>query len=128
MRRLVSDGGTQTLRLRPHVTDTVKLSLLGWDDVIDRTALGFDQLKPPGLAEVSALDGRGAPIAAADAARNRARAVDLPCGRGPIIGVAGQFVQTSVATTVGALLDGEPVPRSRAGRSRSRCPRVSRNC
>jgi arabinofuranan 3-O-arabinosyltransferase len=110
VRRLTSDGGAQTVRLDPHVTDTVKLSLLSWDDVIDRTALGFDQLKPPGLAEVSALDVRGAPIAAADAARNRARAIDLPCGRGPIIGVAGQFVQTSVATTVGALLDGEPVP------------------
>jgi arabinofuranan 3-O-arabinosyltransferase len=110
VRRLSSDGGTQTLRLWPSVTDTVKLSLLSWNDVIDRTALGFDQLKPPGLAEVSALDARGVPIAAADAARNRARAIDLPCGRGPIIGVAGQFVQTSIATTVGALLDGEPVP------------------
>jgi arabinofuranan 3-O-arabinosyltransferase len=110
VRRLASDGGTQTVDLRPHVTDTVKLSLLSWDDIIDRTALGFDQLKPPGLAEVSALDARGMPIAAADAARNRARAIDLPCGRGPIIGVAGQFVQTSIATTVGAVLDGEPVP------------------
>src|SRR6185295_7108322 len=67
-------------------------------------------LKPPGLAEVSALNARGEPIASADAARNRARAVDLPCGRGPIIGVAGQFVQTSVSTTVGALLDNQPIP------------------
>jgi arabinofuranan 3-O-arabinosyltransferase len=110
VRRLSIDGGTQTVDLRPHVTDTVKLSLLSWNDIIDRTALGFDQLKPPGLAEVTALDARGTPIAAADAARNRARAIDLPCGRGPIIGVAGQFVQTSIATTVGAVLDGEPVP------------------
>ena len=109
VRRLASDGGTQTVSLRPRMTDTVKLSLLSWNDVIDRTALGFDQLKPPGLAEVSAVDARGAPIAAADAGRNRARVIDLPCGKGPIIGVAGQFVQTSVATTVGALLDGEPV-------------------
>jgi len=110
VRRLSSDGGAQTVSLRPHVTDTIKVSLLSWDDVIDRTALGFDQLKPPGLAEVSVLDARGTPIAAADAARNRARVIDLPCGRGPIIGVAGQFVQTSIATTVGALLDGQPVP------------------
>ncbi len=104
------------MTLNPRVTDTVKLSILDWNDVIDRTALGFDQLKPPGLAEVTALDPRGAPIAAADAARNRARAINLPCGRGPIIGVAGQFVQTSVTTTVGALLDGEPVA-ARACRS-----------
>jgi arabinofuranan 3-O-arabinosyltransferase len=109
VRRLSSDGGAQAVSLRPHVTDTVKVSLLSWDDVIDRTALGFDQLKPPGLAEVTALDTTGAPIAAADAARNRVRPIDLPCGRGPIIGVAGQFVQTSISTTVGALLDGQPV-------------------
>jgi arabinofuranan 3-O-arabinosyltransferase len=109
VRRLAGDGGAQTLDLKPRVTDTVKLSILDWDDVIDRTALGFDQLKPPGLAEATALDARGVPIAAADAARNRQRPIDLPCGRGPIIGVAGQFVQTSVATMVGALLDGDPV-------------------
>jgi len=66
-------------------------------------------VKPPGFAEVTALDSRGHPIAAADAASNRARAIDLPCGRGPIIGVAGQFIQTSVDTTVGALLDGTPI-------------------
>lgn len=109
VRRLGPDG-PQTVPLKPHVTDTVKLSILDWDDVIDRTALGFDQVKPPGLAEVTALDASGAPIAAPDAARNRTRAVTLPCGKGPIIGVAGQFVQTSVDTTVGALLDGEPIP------------------
>ncbi|HKP41121.1 alpha-(1-_3)-arabinofuranosyltransferase [Mycobacterium sp.] len=109
VRRVAADAGAQTLDLKPYITDTIRVSLLGWNDVIDRTALGFDQLKPPGLAEVTAVDSRGAPIAAADAARNRDRRIDLPCGRGPIIGVAGQFVQTSIATTVGALLDGQPV-------------------
>jgi arabinofuranan 3-O-arabinosyltransferase len=109
VRPLAPDGGPQTVPLHPRVTDTIKLSILDWDDVIDRTALGFDQVKPPGLAEVVALDARGAPIAAADPVSNRGRAIALPCGRGPIIGVAGQFVQTSVATTVGALLSGEPI-------------------
>jgi arabinofuranan 3-O-arabinosyltransferase len=108
VKRLDPDG-PQTISLRPRVTDVVKLSILDWNDVIDRTALGFDQVKPPGFAEVTALDSRGHPIAAADAASNRARAIDLPCGRGPIIGVAGQFIQTSVDTTVGALLDGTPI-------------------
>ena len=107
--RALSGDDAQTLALNPRVTDTVKVSILDWNNVIDRTALGFDQLKPPGLAEVIALDPRGAPIAAADAARNRERPINLACGRGPIIGVAGQFVQTSVTTTVGALLDGGPV-------------------
>ncbi|MDX1892288.1 alpha-(1-_3)-arabinofuranosyltransferase [Mycolicibacterium sp. 050158] len=108
VRRLAPDG-VQTVSLHPRVTDTVTVSILDWRDVIDRTALGFDQVKPPGLAEVTALDAGGAPIAVPDAARNRSRAITLPCGKGPIIGVAGQFVQTSVVTTVGALVDGEPV-------------------
>ncbi|OBA90004.1 hypothetical protein A5662_23400 [Mycobacteriaceae bacterium 1482268.1] len=107
--RRMGDDGAQTLPLRAKVTDTIKLSILDWSDVIDRTALGFDQVKPPGLAEITALDAQGRPIAAADAARNRPRAVTLPCGKGPIIAVAGQFVQTSVHTTVGALLDGDPI-------------------
>lgn len=108
VRRMVA--GTETFSLHPRVTDSIKVWLLDWEDVIDRTALGFDQLKPPGLAEIVALDERGAPIGAADAAANRKRTVSLPCGRGPVIGVAGEFVQTSVTTTVGDLLDGRPVP------------------
>lgn len=100
----------QNLSLRPRVTDTVRISLLDWDDVIDRTALGFDQLKPPGLAEVAALSPRGTPIAAADAAANRTRRVEVPCGQGPVLAVSGRFVQTSVSTTVDALLRSLPVP------------------
>lgn len=103
------DTGPQTVALHPRVTDTIRISLLAWEDVIDRTALGFDQLKPPGLAEVTALDRAGAPIAAADAAVNRARRVDLPCGQGPVIGLAGRFLQTSVSTTVDDLLAGRPI-------------------
>jgi arabinofuranan 3-O-arabinosyltransferase len=109
VRRLASDDGTQTVDLRPHVTDTVKLSLLSWADIIDRTALGFDQLKPPGLAEISALDARGTPIAAADAARNRA---SRPPSRPP-------SAHCSTAS---------PCPQGRADPSRSHCPPVSRSC
>jgi arabinofuranan 3-O-arabinosyltransferase len=99
----------QTVSLKPRVTDTVAISLLDWQDVIDRNALGFDQLKPPGLAEVAALGADGRPIAPADANRNRAREITVGCDRGPIIAIAGRFVHTSVRTTVGALLDGQPV-------------------
>ncbi|WP_454786470.1 alpha-(1-_3)-arabinofuranosyltransferase domain-containing protein [Mycobacterium antarcticum] len=113
--RALTTDGPQTVRLHPRVTDTVTISILDWNDVIDRTALGFDQVKPPGLAEVTALDGRGDPIGAPDPARNRDRAIDLPCGKGPIIGVAGQFIQTSLTTTVGALLEGDPVPARPCG-------------
>ena len=93
----------------PRLTDTITVSLLDWKDVIDRTALGFDQLKPPGLAEIAALGTDGRPIAAANAARNRTREVTVDCEHGPVIAIAGRFVHTSVNTTVGALLDGAPV-------------------
>jgi arabinofuranan 3-O-arabinosyltransferase len=102
-------NGSQSLPLKSRVTDTVTVSLLDWDDVIDRTALGFDQLKPPGLAEIAVLGADGKPIAPADAARNRARTVSVDCAHGPVIAIAGRFVHTSIQTTVGALLDGAPV-------------------
>ncbi len=102
-------GQAQTLSLKPRVTDTVTISLLDWEDVIDRNALGFDQLKPPGLAEIAALGADGNPIAPADATRNRIREITVDCDHGPVIAVAGRFVHTSIRTTAGALLDGEPV-------------------
>ncbi len=115
----VSGGAArpQTLSLRPRVTDTVTISLLDWQDIIDRNALGFDQLKPPGLAEVAVLGTDGNPIAPADAARNRSREIVVDCDHGPVIAVAGRFVHTSIRTTAGALLDGEPVPASPCDRN-----------
>jgi arabinofuranan 3-O-arabinosyltransferase len=65
------DTAAQTVTLRPRITDTVRISLLNWDDVIDRTALGFDQLKPPGLAEVAVLGPDGKPVAEADVSLER---------------------------------------------------------
>ncbi|MGK2882639.1 MAG: alpha-(1-_3)-arabinofuranosyltransferase domain-containing protein [Mycobacterium sp.] len=111
VRSIDEDGnGPQTLALHPTVTDTITVSVLDWTDVIDRTALGFDQLKPPGIAELTVLGAAGRPIAPADAARNRDRDVQLDCGAGPVLAVAGRFVQTSVDSTVDALLDGDPIP------------------
>lgn len=107
--RSMARDGAQTLELKPTVTDTIRISLLDWTDVIDRTALGFDQVKPPGLAEAVALGPDGRPIAAADAERNRMRQITVPCGRGPVVAAAGRFLQTSITTTVGALLDGAPI-------------------
>ncbi|GBG38062.1 membrane protein [Mycobacterium montefiorense] len=115
-----SDAGAaqpQILSLRPRVTDTVTISLLDWQDIIDRNALGFDQLKAPGLAEVAALGTDGNPIAPADAARNRGREIVVDCDHGPVIAVAGRFVHTSIRTTAGALLAGEPVPVSACDRT-----------
>jgi arabinofuranan 3-O-arabinosyltransferase len=110
--RELKPGEPQTLSLKPRVTDTISISLLDWEDIIDRDALGFDQLKPPGLAEVAVLGTDGNAIAPADATRNRSREITVGCDgdlQGPVIAVAGRFVHTSIHTTVGALLDGGPV-------------------
>jgi arabinofuranan 3-O-arabinosyltransferase len=108
--RSADDGDSPpTVRLKPRVTDTVRLSLLDWEDVIDRTALGFDQVKAPGLAEIAVLGAGGRPIAPADGAANRSRPITIGCDHGPVVALAGRFVHTSMTTTVGALLDGEPV-------------------
>jgi arabinofuranan 3-O-arabinosyltransferase len=105
----LAESGPQSVPLKPRITDTVTVSLLDWDDVIDRTALGFDQLKPPGLAEIAALGVDGRPIAPADAPRNQARVITVDCDHGPVIAIAGRFVHTAIHATVGALLDGAPV-------------------
>src|SRR6185312_8247228 len=94
-----ADAEQQTLPVKARVTDTVTVSLLDWEDVIDRNALGFDQLKPPGLAEVAVLGADGSPIAPADANRNRSREITVDCEHGPVIAVAGRFVHTSIRTT-----------------------------
>ena len=67
VRELKRGRATNRCRCNPRVTDTVTVSLLDWEDVIDRNALGFDQLKPPGLAEVAVLGTDGN----ADRARRR---------------------------------------------------------
>ena len=108
MRRL--GEGPQSVELHPRVTDTVRVSVQAWRDVIDRTALGFDQLKPPGLAELTALAPDGTPIATADAAANSVRRIEVACGEGPVLAVSGRFVQTAVSTTVDALASGRPIP------------------
>ena len=115
--RELKPGDSQTLPLTPRVTDTVTVSLLDWEDIIDRNALGFDQLKPPGLAEVAVLGADGNAIAPGDAARNRVREITVDCDRGPVIAVAGRFVHTSIRTTVGALLDGQPIPAQACDRN-----------
>ena len=65
-----------------------------------------------GLAEIEALDGRGRRSVPPTRTPTGRAPITLPCGRGPVIGVAGEFVQTSVRTTVGALLDGSRSPRT----------------
>lgn len=100
-----SDPGAPTrISLHPHVTDRIELSIQSWRPVLDKTALGFVQSQPPGLAEVSVLGPDYPAPAPLD------RAITVPCEIGPTINIDGQLRHTTVTGTVAELRSGAPVP------------------
>lgn len=103
--RDIDAEGSTAVSLTPAVTDRIVLSIVDWDDVLDRTALGFTQNRAPGLAEVTV----SSPGASTVAAFDPDRPVTLDCSQGPTITVAGQLVRTAVDTTAGALASDAPI-------------------
>ncbi len=97
------DDETTRISLHPTVTDRVELTLQSWDSVLDRTALGFAQTQPPGLAEVSVLGPDYPPPADPD------RLITIGCADGPTVALGGEVFQTSVTATAAELLSGAPV-------------------
>lgn len=95
-----------TVRLRPTVTNRIVVSLVDWEEVIDRAGLGFTRVQPPGLAEITVLTPDG-PLARERPDPNRV--ITLGCGFGPTIEIAGQQVRTSVTASVRQLKGSEPV-------------------
>ena len=109
VRSIDPKADTSTLSLHPRVTDTITVTVMNWTDIIDRTALGTDQNKPPGIAELVALDTSGRPVAPADANTNDNRVIKIGCADGPVLALAGRFIPMSVTTTVRKLLDGSAI-------------------
>nr|WP_228829403.1 alpha-(1->3)-arabinofuranosyltransferase [Nocardia beijingensis] len=106
VRELDDDGpGTPTrISLYPTVTDRIELSMRTWRPVLDKTALGFVQTQPPGLAEVTVLGPDYPSAAPLD------RELTVPCELGPTIDAGGRTLRTTVTATVGELRSGAPVP------------------
>nr|WP_084520123.1 alpha-(1->3)-arabinofuranosyltransferase family protein [Nocardia mexicana] len=102
-------GAPTRIELHPRVTDRIELSINTWRSVLDRTALGFAQEQPPGLADVSVLG----PDYPAPAAPDRPITVD--CARGPTVALAGKIVHTAVTATAAELRSGAPVPAQVCG-------------
>ncbi|QCQ93996.1 DUF3367 domain-containing protein [Rhodococcus sp. SGAir0479] len=102
------DDAPQSVALEPHVTDTITLSLVRWDRVLDRTGLGFLQLQPAGLAEVVALGADGEPVPGT-ATTPSERPVTVGCDAGPTLTVDGTTVPMSVTATARQLATGQPV-------------------
>ncbi|EME16587.1 DUF3367 domain-containing protein [Rhodococcus triatomae] len=102
------------IELEPTVTDRIVVSIVDWDDVLDRTALGFAQPYPPGFAEIGVLtpgDGGAVTVAGtgvADAPGDRV--VTVGCDLGPVISFAGSVMNTTLTATVDELRSGAPVP------------------
>ncbi|MDJ0359476.1 DUF3367 domain-containing protein [Rhodococcus sp. H29-C3] len=97
--------GTTTVELTPRVTDRIVISIVDWDDVLDKNSLGFVLPAPPGLAEVNVLSGGTVLGGALD----ENRIVTVGCDRGPILSIAGQTVRASVTATVDTFRSGEPL-------------------
>ncbi|SNT02974.1 alpha-(1-_3)-arabinofuranosyltransferase [Rhodococcoides kyotonense] len=103
--RDVDPDGATTVDLEPHVTDRIVLSIVDWDDVLDRNSLGFIVPQPPGLAGVTVLSGGqevGTPL-------DENREITVGCDVGPIVSIAGQTVRASVTATAAQFRSGAPL-------------------
>lgn len=96
-------GEPARISLHPTETDRVEISIQRWNDVLDRTALGFVLTQPTGLAEVEVL-GPDYPAHAPDD-----RLVTIGCEDGPVIAIGGRAVHTTVTATADELRSGAPV-------------------
>ncbi|KAA0017389.1 alpha-(1-_3)-arabinofuranosyltransferase [Antrihabitans cavernicola] len=102
------DTKSSKIELHPHVTDRIELSLDSWRPVLDQTALGFAQLQPAGLAEVTVLGEDGKPIPGSGRSSGT-RTVTVDCDRGPVVSIGGTLYRTSVTATADQLESGAPV-------------------
>ncbi len=103
--REVDPDKPTTIALSPRVTDRIVLSIVGWDDVLDKNSLGFVLPQPPGIAEVSVLSGGrevGTPL-------DEDRPITVGCDVGPIVSIAGQTIRASVTATAAQFRSGEPL-------------------
>ncbi|MGA9873595.1 MAG: alpha-(1-_3)-arabinofuranosyltransferase [Rhodococcus sp. (in: high G+C Gram-positive bacteria)] len=103
--RTIDPDESTTIDLYPQVTDRIVLSIVDWDDVLDKNSLGFVLPQPPGLAEVTVLsNGRevGSPL-------EEDRAITVACDVGPIMSIAGQTIRASVTATAAQFRSGDPL-------------------
>lgn len=103
--REVDPDEPTTIDLTPHVTDRIVLSIVDWNDVLDKNSLGFVLPQPPGIAEVTVLSGGrqvGTPL-------DEDRPITVACDVGPILSIAGQTVRASVTATASEFRSGAPL-------------------
>ncbi|QLY34013.1 DUF3367 domain-containing protein [Nocardia huaxiensis] len=105
VREMDADAGKPTrIELYPAVTDRIELSIQSWKPVLDRTALGFAQDQPAGLAEINVLGPEYPAPADPD------RLITIDCAHGPTIAAAGRTLHTTATGTAAELRSGAPLP------------------
>ncbi|MFE6863289.1 alpha-(1-_3)-arabinofuranosyltransferase family protein [Nocardia sp. NPDC057668] len=97
-------GATSRIELHPQVTDRIELSIQTWDAVLDRTALGFAQEQPPGIAEITVLGPEYPAAPAPD------QLLTIDCANGPTLAAAGRTLHTTVTGTAAQFRSGTPLP------------------
>ncbi|MBC7302518.1 MAG: DUF3367 domain-containing protein [Nocardia sp.] len=96
-------GEPARISLYPTETDRVEISIQSWNEVLDRTALGFVLTQPAGLAEVDVLGPEYPAPAPGD------RLITVGCEAGPVIAIGGRAVHTTITATADELRSGTPV-------------------
>ncbi|WP_101468360.1 alpha-(1-_3)-arabinofuranosyltransferase domain-containing protein [Nocardia fluminea] len=96
-------GEPARISLYPTETDRVEISIQSWNEVLDRTALGFVLTQPAGLAEVEVLGPEYPAHAPGD------RLITIGCEAGPVIAIGGRAVHTTITATADELRSGAPV-------------------
>ncbi|MFD4458585.1 alpha-(1-_3)-arabinofuranosyltransferase [Nocardia sp. NPDC058480] len=96
-------GEPARISLYPTETDRIEISIQSWNEVLDRTALGFVLTQPTGLAEVEVLGPEYPAHAPGD------RLVTIGCDAGPVIAIGGRAVHTTITATADELRSGAPV-------------------
>ncbi|MFD3511100.1 alpha-(1-_3)-arabinofuranosyltransferase [Nocardia sp. NPDC058666] len=96
-------GEPARISLYPTETDRIEISIQSWNEVLDRTALGFVLTQPAGLAEVEVLGPDYPAHTPGD------RLITIGCEAGPVIAIGGRAIHTTITATADELRSGAPI-------------------
>src|SRR5699024_9861623 len=101
LREVGADG---LVTLTPAETDTVTVSVTGWEELLDHSATASGPALPGAAGLAVYADTRGTEPVAPQA--DPRRPVHLACGDGPVLAMAGTVVHTEITTTADRLRAG----------------------
>jgi arabinofuranan 3-O-arabinosyltransferase len=112
-------GADGVARLDPATTDTITVTIAETREVFSSARFGRPEQEPGGFAEIAVLDASGSQLFAPSGPD---RVVEIPCGAGPTMRIAGTDVPTTLTATAGELLSGAVVQARTCGVEAVRLP------